>query len=136
MTQKQNREIFDKTITHCSDAPLCRMPENGRRESCQCFDNESYIERMHKCSAAQWDKRRLESRRRKKLNESEAGVLNTGISSGADHCFKSLGSASDCDYFKGFSNNCHSIGVMRSQIAFDILCSATNSARHEKKCDQ
>ena len=49
------------------------------------YTNESYIERMHKCSGAQWEKR-LESKHRDyhrtKLNNSKAGVVNTGSAQG------------------------------------------------------
>ena len=53
------------------------------RNNCNC--NESYIERMHKCSAAQWEKRlELKDRdfHRIKLNKCKAGVVNTGSSNG------------------------------------------------------
>ena len=47
--------------------------------------NETYTERMHKCSAAEWEKR-LESKYRdyhtKKLNNNKAGVVNPGSSRG------------------------------------------------------
>ena len=45
----------------------------------------SYFERMHKCSAAQWEKRlELKDRdyHRIKLNKCKAGVVNTGSSNG------------------------------------------------------
>ena len=49
------------------------------------YTNGSYIERMHKCSGAQWEKR-LESKprdyHRTKLNNSKAGVVNTGSAQG------------------------------------------------------
>ena len=55
----------------------------GRHDSTDDF--ESYIEKMHKCSAAQWEKR-LEAKdrdfHRQKLNKSKAGVVNTGSSQG------------------------------------------------------
>ena len=49
------------------------------------YNESSYIERMHKCSAAQWE-RRLELKdrdyHRTKLNNCKAGVVNTGSSNG------------------------------------------------------
>ena len=61
-------------------ACIMTAPENS-----SCSNIESYIERMHKCSAAQWEKR-LESKDRDylrtKLNKSKAGVVNTGSSKG------------------------------------------------------
>ena len=62
-------------------ACIMTAPENSINNN----DIESYIERMHKCSAAQWEKR-LESKNRDyhrtKLNKSQAGVVNTGSSKG------------------------------------------------------
>ena len=56
----------------------------GRHDS-STDDFESYIEKMHKCSAAQWEKK-LESKdrdfHRQKLNKSKAGVVSTGSSQG------------------------------------------------------
>ena len=49
-----SRTIMTTTMT------MSRMPANaiGRRHDCyRCDNDSSYIERMHKCSAAQWEKR-------------------------------------------------------------------------------
>ena len=48
-------------------------------------NDESYTERMYKCSAAQWEERLASKCRdyhQKKLNNSKAGVVNTGSSRG------------------------------------------------------
>ena len=99
------------------------MPKKG------CFDyttNESsYIERMHKCSGAQWEKR-LESKHRdfhrKKLNNSKAGVVNTGSSQG----------------FEGFSRSPPEINSIRSLTAFgnhSLLARTTESRIQDTELD-
>ena len=74
--EKHDHHDDDITMTLCI---MTALSENSNNHI------DSYIERMHKCSAAQWEKR-LESKdrdyHRTKLNKSKAGVVNTGSSKG------------------------------------------------------
>ena len=74
--RKHDHYDDDITIMAC----IMTAPEQNSNNNL-----ESYIERMHKCSAAQWEKR-LESKDRDylrtKLNKNKAGVVNTGSSKG------------------------------------------------------
>ena len=70
-------------MTFCITPEKILLREDASRDG---NDIDSYIEKMHKCSAAQWEKR-LESKDRdyhwRNMNKSKAGVVQTFASSQA-----------------------------------------------------
>ena len=84
MTQK-TKTMFDFNDENHITILFTMLGKPGWQNSFDDSNDDSYFERMHKCSAAQWEKR-LECKHRdyhrEKMNNNTAGVLHTGSSRG------------------------------------------------------